>query len=97
MRLIDGTALFRELREEKMLNDKDAEGFDEMAIGYDAGLTAAMEIVKAAKTIRPEKGRWFLNFIDGEGWGGHCYTCSICDGDAPHPTRYCPHCGAKLI
>ena len=109
MRLIDGTALFRALREEKRLNDKEAGGFDEMAIGYGAGLTAAMEIVKAAPTIEPKRGRWIEKHEEPPFQGFTKTICSECGGEPLYIctddweeeymrklTNYCPNCGARM-
>lgn len=102
MRLIDGTALFRALREEKRLNDKEAVEFEEMAIGYGAGLTAAMEIVKAAPTIEPKRGRWEItDAYPHNVYCSECYTrfaqthWAVWE-DGSLPRKFCPNCGARM-
>ena len=90
MRPIDADALMARLEERK-------DPF--VSIGYLAGLCKAQEYIDDAPTIYTPThrcGQWII-LDDPQNCG--LAKCSVCHPQHKtfHNTKYCPHCGAKMI
>lgn len=106
MRLIDGSALLKEMRKAQKECEKDGEESGGESVLIAAGLDDACDMVKAAPTIDAVKhGKWVSVIVKAK---KECIfdkfdryqpvTCSICKEPSPVNSNYsyCPHCGAKM-
>ena len=73
--------------------EDDPESCETLTIIYDDWHGVNIEPIE----MKPKRGVWLLNFIDTNGESTHFYSCSVCDGNLYYPSKYCPHCGAKMF
>lgn len=107
MRLIDGSALLKELRKVQKECEKDGEEMGGESVLIAVGLDDACDIVKLAKTVDAQPvvhGRWMRNKKNRD---IYCSQCKIFMPMMPetdlHGERktfwlcdFCPNCGADM-
>lgn len=93
MRLIDGEALLKELKEYMVNPDNAISEHPDDVRNYNSGLLTAIQVVADAP-LEQKKGKWIKN-EDGT------WSCSLCHSWIPdeqhYYAKYCLHCGAELI
>lgn len=102
MRLIDGSALLKELRKVQKECEKDGQEMGGESVLIAVGLDDACDIVKSVPTVDAKPvlhGRWVkkeYKSVDSVLW-----LCSECNRRAAdkfeiRSWKYCPSCGAKM-
>lgn len=71
---------------------------EEWSKGYDAGITAALDVVEKMPDTDIRHGTWSGQkiFDDGFGGGRVGYICSACGKYVPCKGNYCSECGARM-
>ncbi|MBP7188263.1 MAG: hypothetical protein KBA55_16225 [Ruminococcus sp.] len=71
---------------------------EEWSKGYDAGITAALDVTEKMPDTDIRHGTWSDQklFDDGFGGGRVGYICSACGKYVPCKGNYCSECGARM-
>ena len=71
---------------------------EEWSKGYDAGITAALDVIEKMPDTDIRHGTWSDQkiFDDGFGGGRVGYICSACGKYVPCKGNYCSECGARM-